>query len=154
MISCRIRPDASILECARSIEQGYQHLDFCCFAGSQPQSYKWPILESAEAQNRPPLLKTFFESDSGRCAWMAAFHPLRTLDGPRLSLTVELSTTRSPRRCVRAGGAGNHGSRMMSTRRLVTVGSLEPVWPIGSCWIMARETPSASSWSATIELRV
>jgi hypothetical protein len=37
------------------------------------------LLESAEVQNRPPLLKTFFESDSGRYAWMAAFHPLRSL---------------------------------------------------------------------------
>ena len=43
---------------------------------------------------------------------------------------------------------------MMSTRRSVTVGSFEPVWPIGSCRIISRVMPSASSWSVTIELRV
>jgi hypothetical protein len=39
----------------------------------------------------------------------------------------------------------SQGSRIMSTRRFITVGSLEPVWPIGCCCIIERETPSASN---------
>src|SRR5579871_4199780 len=43
---------------------------------------------------------------------------------------------------------------MMSTRRLNTEGSLDPVCPIGSCCTIAAGMPSATSWSATIEARV
>ena len=46
---------------------------------------------------------------------------------------------------ARSNPAGSQGSRMMSTRRLYTVGSLDPVWPIGSCRIIVRAIPSASS---------
>jgi hypothetical protein len=48
-------------------------------------------------------------------------------------------------RVRRVAAAWGHGSIMMSTRRSVTVGSFEPVCPMGSCWISVRAIPSASS---------
>jgi hypothetical protein len=91
-----------------------------------------PVDQPAEVRGdqHPPLLA--IERPIPRQLWLSLIS---------LMQASRPGNTRVKRATHRLG----QGSKMMSTRRSVTVGSFEPVWPIGSCRTIARAMPSASS---------
>src|SRR6266404_4756792 len=73
----------------------------------------------------------------------AVLHPFKRRSQIAAPKKYTLAFSPGNTRVRRRGAGSGHGSIMMSTRRSVTVGSFEPVCPMGSCWISVRAIPSA-----------